>query len=62
MAQKQVQCFVVESDALIFIRRLFFPLPSGGKNGLADSIGEKICRFVEENTDAELTDIQIERR
>ncbi|MGI6570727.1 MAG: DUF503 domain-containing protein [Caldicoprobacterales bacterium] len=54
---------VVESDALDIHQTIVLSIAFlAGSNGLADSIGEKICRFVEENTDAEVADIQIERR
>jgi uncharacterized protein YlxP (DUF503 family) len=54
---------VIESDAQDIHQTIILSIGFLAHNkALADSIAEKICHFIEANTDAEVVDIQIEDR
>lgn len=61
--RKRYNVSVIESDAQDIHQTIIFSIAFlAGNSALADSISEKICDFIESNTDAELADVQIEFR
>lgn len=54
---------IIESDAQDIHQTVILSIAFLATNlGLADSMEETICSFIEANTDAEVLDFQIERR
>ncbi|MGI6536895.1 MAG: DUF503 domain-containing protein [Caldicoprobacterales bacterium] len=54
---------VIESDAQNIHQTIIISIAFLANNSaLADSISEKICSFIENNTDAEVVDINIENQ
>jgi uncharacterized protein YlxP (DUF503 family) len=61
--RKRYNVSVIESDAQDIHQTIILSIAFlAGSSALADSTGEKICDFIEVNTDAEVVEVQIENR